>query len=96
MLAETITLNVPTTLAKELSVVSQTFLLDILERGLRDYKIERALEQYLGGKMSFGAAAQQAGVSQTVLAQCAYAKGMQPPFSSQTVAEELSYVNRSQ
>lgn len=40
--------------------------------------------------MSFGAAAQQAGVSQSDLARYAYARGMEPPFSAQTVAEELS------
>lgn len=40
--------------------------------------------------MSFGAAAQQAGVSQGDLARYAYARGMEPPFSAQTVTEELS------
>jgi hypothetical protein len=40
--------------------------------------------------MSFGAAAQQAGVSQADLSRFAYARGMEPPFSAQTLAEELS------
>jgi len=39
--------------------------------------------------MSFGAAAQQAGVSQSDLARYAYARGMEPPTSEQTLAEEL-------
>jgi hypothetical protein len=39
--------------------------------------------------MSFGAAAQQAGVSPAELARFAYARGMEPPFSAQTLAEEL-------
>ena len=39
--------------------------------------------------MSFGAAAQQAGISQGDLARYAYARGMEPPFSARTVAEEL-------
>ena len=43
MSTETITLNIPTTLAKELSAANQAFLIEILERGLRDFKIERAL-----------------------------------------------------
>jgi hypothetical protein len=97
MSSETISLTLPTTLAQELKVASQVFLLDLLERGLQDYKIERALEQYQHGHLSFGAAAQQACVPQAKLVQVAYAKGIQPPFSSQTVAEELGsdYVNDS-
>lgn len=96
MSSETISLTLPSTLAQELKVASQVFLLDLLERGLQDYKIERALEQYRHGHLSFGAAAQQANVPEAKLAQVAYAKGIQPYFSSQTVTEELSYVSRSE
>jgi predicted HTH domain antitoxin len=97
MSSKTISLTLPTALAQELQVASQVFLLDLLERGLQDYKIERALEQYRHGHLSFGAAAQQADVSEAKLAQMAYAKGIQPFFSSKTVAEELGggYVNRA-
>ena len=63
---------------------------EILERGLRALKIECALERYARGGISFGAAAQQAGVSQSELARHAYARGMEPPFSAETLAEELS------
>ena len=90
MSVETITINLPTSLAQELSTVSQEFLLDILERGLRQFKIERALERYSLGDISFGAAAQQAGVSLSELARYAYARGIEPPFSHQTLQEELS------
>ena len=90
MAVESITLNLPTTLAQELGTASQEFLIDILERGLRELKIERALEQYSRGKISFGATAQQAGVTQSELARRAYARGMEPPFSKQTLMEELS------
>lgn len=62
----------------------------MLERGLRDLRIERALDRYARGGMSFGAAARQAGVSQSDLARFAYARGMEPPFSAETVAEELA------
>ena len=64
--------------------------IEILERGLRELKIERALKRYARGGMSFGAAAQQAGLSQSELARHAYARGMEPPFSAETVVEELS------
>jgi len=90
MSGETLTLSLPAPLAYELGAATQDFLADLLARGLRDVKIERALERYAHGGMSFGAAAQQAGVSQTDLARFAYARGMEPPFSAQTLAEELA------
>jgi len=47
------------------------------------------LERYARGGMSFGAAAQQAGVTQSELSRYAYARGMEPPCSAETLAEEL-------
>ena len=44
----------------------------------------------LAGGISFGAAAHQAGVSQSELSRHAYARGMEPPFSTETLMEELS------
>jgi hypothetical protein len=89
MAVETITLQLPEALARELSAASQTFLLNILERGLRELKIDQALEQYRHGGLSFGAAAQQVGISQSELARQAYARGMEPSLSPDTLAEEL-------
>jgi len=90
MSTEALTIAIPTALAQELNSTNQEFLVEILERGLRALKIERALERYARGGISFGAAAQQAGVSQSELARHAYARGMEPPFSAETLAEELS------
>ena len=89
MTGDTLTLSLPAPLAHELGSATQDFLADLLARGLREVKVERALERYARGGMSFGAAAQQAGVSQTDLSRFAYARGMEPPFSVQTLAEEL-------
>lgn len=89
MADETLTLSLPAPLAHELGAATQDFLADLLARGLREVKVERALELYARGGMSFGAAAQQAGVSETELSRFAYARGMEPPFSAQTLAEEL-------
>ena len=89
MTADTLILSLPAPLAHELGSATQDFLADLLARGLREVKVERALERYARGGMSFGAAAQQAGVSQTDLSRFAYALGMEPPFSAQTLAEEL-------
>lgn len=81
--------TVPDSLAQELDAASEEFLAELLERGLREVKIERALDRYARGGISFGAAAHQAGVSQSELARQAYARGMEPPFSAETLAEEL-------
>lgn len=90
MAAETLTLTIPDSLARELDAAGQEFLAEILERGLRELQIERALERYAQGGISFGAAAQLAGLSQSELARQAYARGMDPPSSAETLAEELS------
>lgn len=90
MSTEVCTLNIPDSLARELETANQDFLIELLERGLQALKIERALEQYARGGISFGAAAHQAGVSQSDLARQAYARGMEPPYSEETLAEEIS------
>jgi predicted HTH domain antitoxin len=89
MPTEALTITVPAPLAQELDSVSQEFLVQVLERGLRVLKIEQALDRYARGGISFGAAAHQAGVSQSELARHAYARGMEPPFSVETLTEEL-------
>ena len=89
MHSERLTLTIPESLAQELDAAGEVLLIDLLERGLRGYKIEQALNRYARGGMSFGAAAAEAGVSRSELARHAYARGMEPPFSAQTLAEEL-------
>jgi hypothetical protein len=61
----------------------------LLRRGLREIKIDRALDLHACGGMSFGAAAERAGVSRSELARHAYVRGLEPPFSTATLAEEL-------
>ncbi len=90
MSTEVCTLNIPDSLARELETANQEFLIELLERGLQTLKVERALAQYARGGISFGAAAHQAGVSQSELARHAFARGMEPPFSAETLTEELS------
>jgi predicted HTH domain antitoxin len=84
-----LTLNLPDALARELRSANQDLVLELLERGLREMKIDRALDLYSRGGLSFGAAAERAGVSRSDLSRHAYARGMEPPFSPETLAEEL-------
>jgi predicted HTH domain antitoxin len=88
-MSEKVTITIPSALAQELDSTGQELLVEILERGLREIKIERALDRYGRGGMSFGAAAHQAGVSQSELARQAYARGMEPPYSAESLAEEV-------
>ena len=89
MSTEPLTLTIPDSLARELDSVSEGLLIDLLERGLREFKLEQALNRYARGGISFAAAARQAGVSQSEFARHAHAQGMEPPFSAETLAEEL-------
>ena len=88
-MSEEVTITIPSELAQELESTSRELLIEILERGLRELKIERALDRYARGGISFGAAAHRVGVSQSELARHAYARGMEPPFSGETLAEEV-------
>jgi hypothetical protein len=69
------------------------FAVELHQRGLRDVKIERALRLNTEGCISCTAAARLAGIHQSDFVRHAYARGMQPPFSEQTFAEELEYVH---
>ncbi len=90
MSTKAVTVTVPPSLAEYFEAASSEFVAEILERGLRQWRIERALERYAARDVSFGAAAEQAGVSQGELSRQAYARGMVPPISTETLAEELS------
>jgi predicted HTH domain antitoxin len=56
----------------------------------RDARIDSVLASYSRGGMSFAAAAKMAGVSRDELARAAAERGLEPPFSHETVLEELS------
>jgi len=53
MSRESLTLKVPDSLARELDSVGEGLLVDLLERGLRELRIEQALERYARGGISF-------------------------------------------
>lgn len=84
-----LTLSLPDSLEKEFETLNQAFLVELLERGLREIKIDRALALYSRGGISFAAAAERAGLSQSDLARHAYSRGLEPSFSEKTLAEEL-------
>ena len=84
-----IVLEVPETMAQEWAIVTQDFLAEILQRGLRETRIERALARYRLGGMSFAATAEAAGGSQAELARQAYIRNIEPPFDAEMLDEEM-------
>lgn len=50
-------------IAKEEGKLVSEVLREVVEKGLREYKIERAIEKYLKGLLSQGAAAEKAGLT---------------------------------
>jgi hypothetical protein len=65
---------------------------ELLQRELRKVKIDRALDSFIRGDLSFEAA-EQAGVSRTELSHRAYAHGLEPSFSVATLSEELGEIS---
>jgi predicted HTH domain antitoxin len=86
-----LTLQLADWLAKELANTSKEFVVEVLELGLRTWKIQRALIVYAHGKMTLGAAAQLAGVTESEMARQAYARGLGPRYSTDTLNEELIF-----
>lgn len=84
-----VTVEVPATLAAELASADKELVSDLLQRGLRDLRIERAIAQYQAGGVSFAAAAESAGIPLANFARAAYARGIEPEFDEQMVDEEL-------
>ena len=75
---------------KSLDIGSKGELLEVLSEGLRQVKIKRSLRLYQEGHISFGRAAELAGIREDELAVEAYARGMEPATSEKTMQEEIS------
>lgn len=85
-----IVLEAPESVAQGSAIRTQDFLAEVLQRGLRETRIERALSHYQFGDMSFVAAVDAAGVSQSVLARYAYGSNIELPFNTELLTEEMS------
>lgn len=65
-------------------------LQEIFRLGLRQYKIERALELYRQDVGSIGYIAERVGISKRDLIREARRRGIEPAFSEETVREEIA------
>jgi len=86
---KTITLRLPDTLVKELPE-EESSLSEILKLGLKQLKIEKAIERYKRGGVSLARVAELAGVSIREMVPLAYAHGLEPKYDESLVESELS------
>jgi hypothetical protein len=66
-----------------------TVMQEIIQLGIYQFKIHRALQMYQAGVGSLGYVAQKLEVSKRDLIREAKSRGIAPPFDEQTVREEL-------
>lgn len=78
MSGKTISLSVPEELEGQLPTDPMERR-EVLELGLREYRIRRALEAYRDGRGSLAYAARQAGLTLREMIPLAYAHGLEPP-----------------
>jgi predicted HTH domain antitoxin len=62
---------------------------EIIQLGVQQFKVRRALEMYQAGAGSLGYVAEKVGLSKRELVREARARGIEPAFDEQAVCEEL-------
>jgi hypothetical protein len=88
----TVSIPLPEDLARELPAEPEERQA-VLELGLREWRIRRALEGYRQGTGSLAFAARQAGISLREMIPLAYAHGLEPkvdPADLEATGEQLS------
>ncbi len=83
-------LHLPERLSRELDDVATETIVELIELGLKQRKIEQALAELSRGQVSLGAAAQMAGLREDEMARQARAHGLEPPIDPLTLQEELA------
>jgi predicted HTH domain antitoxin len=86
---KTITIRLPDTLVKELPE-EESSLSEILKLGLKQMKIEKALERYKKGGMSLARVAELAGISIREMVPLSYAHGLEPRYDEALLESELT------
>jgi len=88
-MAKTYMLEIPEPWLEGLDLGDELLLQEVLMLGVRQYRIERALQMYQAGMGSLGYAAHKAGVAKQDLIREARARGIEPEYDEETVREEL-------
>jgi predicted HTH domain antitoxin len=88
-MAKVVTVEIPEQWLQGLDWDQTTMIQEIIQLGLYQFKIRRALDMYQAGAGSLGYVAEKAGLSKRDLIREARARGIEPAFDEQTVSEEL-------
>ena len=86
---KTITIRLPDTLVKELPE-EESSLFEILKLGMKQLKIEKALERYKKGGISLARVAELADISIREMIPLAYAHGLEPKYDETILKSELT------
>jgi len=92
---KTISVEVDEEIAKALEVIGQpyldrpTLIKNILISGLRQYRIELAIQRYLEGEVSTWKAAEMAGISLRKMNKILQEKGVEMHYSEKSLKEDL-------
>jgi len=81
--------EIPEAWLQDLEWDQVTVMQEIVQLGITQFKVRRALEMYQAGAGSLGYVAEKVGLSKRDLIREARARGIEPPFDEQTVREEL-------
>ena len=84
-----VTIKIPRTWMKGVPDEELT-LKQIIRLGIRQYRVERAIQLYRDGVGSLGYVAEQIGLDKQDLIIVARQRGINPEFSQRTLEEELS------
>ena len=84
-----VAIALPTTLARQLPA-DNAVIQQVIELGLRQWHVRRALEAYRQGQGTLGYAAEQAGVSLREMIPLAYAYGLEPKVNPDWLTESLT------
>ncbi len=86
---KTITIRLPEYLIEELPE-EESSIYEILKLGLKQLKIEKAIERYKKGGVSLAKVAELAGISIREMIPTAYAHGLEPKYDKSLVESKIS------
>lgn len=84
-----IRLEISEDLLKDLDIGDSSQLREIIQMGIKQMKIERALHLFEEGKISMGKAAESAGISLREMMLQASARGIKSTYDRQMMEEEM-------
>jgi hypothetical protein len=85
-----VTVEIPEQWLQDLNWDQAAVVQEIIQLGVYQFKVRRALKMYRDGTGSLGYLAEKAGLSKRDLICEARARGIEPLFDEQTVREELA------